>query len=131
MNAVAAAETSLRMSKHVPGGKDNVLVVPHGSILSDFHNDDAWVEGFAHFFSMRMCGPECPSSIGPAWFKRRARVSLNRRDDKSRKNRHFLFCVAAIIIRHEALSNLQYQLRGRVSVSTARRLYREHRTMFW
>ena len=38
------------MSKHVPGCKDNDLVVPHGSILSDFHNDDAGVEGFVHLF---------------------------------------------------------------------------------
>ena len=47
MNAVAAAETALRM---VPGGNDNVLVVPHGSILSDFYNDDARVEGFVNLF---------------------------------------------------------------------------------
>ena len=50
MNAVAAAETALRMGKRVSGGKDNVLVVPHGSILSDFRNDDAWVEGFVYLF---------------------------------------------------------------------------------
>eukprot|EP00904_Undaria_pinnatifida_P005459 jgi/Undpi1/2042/HiC_scaffold_12.g05428.m1 len=50
VNAVAAAETVHRMGKHVPGGKHNVLVVPHGSILSDFHNDDAWVAGFVHLF---------------------------------------------------------------------------------
>ena len=46
MNAVGAAESALRMDKHVPGGKDNVLVVLHDSILSDFYNADAWVEGF-------------------------------------------------------------------------------------
>ena len=50
MNAVAAAGAALRMRKHVPGGNDNVLVVPHGSIVSDFHNDDAWVEAFVHLF---------------------------------------------------------------------------------
>eukprot|EP00904_Undaria_pinnatifida_P011183 jgi/Undpi1/7195/HiC_scaffold_22.g09669.m1 len=50
MNAVAEAETALRMGKHVSGGKDNVFVVPHVSILSNFHNDNAWVEGFVHLF---------------------------------------------------------------------------------
>ena len=38
----------LRIFQHVPGGKENVLVVSHGSILSDFHIDDALVDGFVH-----------------------------------------------------------------------------------
>lgn len=42
--AVTAAETDPRMGNHVPGSKDNVLV-PHENILSEFHNDDAWVAG--------------------------------------------------------------------------------------
>ena len=50
MNSVAAAETVLRMGKAVPGGTENVLVVPHGNVLSDFHNNDAWVAGFVHLF---------------------------------------------------------------------------------
>ena len=52
MNAVATVETALRIGKHVPGGEGNVLAVPHpyGSILSDYQNDDAWVEGFVHCF---------------------------------------------------------------------------------
>ena len=50
MNAVAAAETALRMGKHVPGGDDNVLVVPYSSILSDFQNNGARIEGFVHLF---------------------------------------------------------------------------------
>ena len=54
---MAAAETALRMGKHVPGGKDNVLVVAHGSILSDVHNDDAWVEWFVHCFTEDCANP--------------------------------------------------------------------------
>ena len=50
MNAVAAAETALGMGKHVPGGKENVLVIPHGSILTNSHNDNAGVEGLMHLF---------------------------------------------------------------------------------
>ena len=57
MNALTAAETALRMGKHMIGGKDNVLVVPHGSILSCFLNDDAWVEGFVHLFSKGCADP--------------------------------------------------------------------------
>ena len=57
MHAVAAAETALRMGKHVPGGNDNVLVVPHGSILSEFHNDDAWIEGLVHLFPKGCADP--------------------------------------------------------------------------
>eukprot|EP00904_Undaria_pinnatifida_P011887 jgi/Undpi1/7829/HiC_scaffold_23.g10302.m1 len=137
MSDVAAAETALRMGKDVLGGKDNVLVLPHGKILSGFHNDDAFSQRrrlgcrFREFVSRRLCGPEDPSSKRPVSFKRRARVSLNRRDDGSGKNRYFLFCVAAITIRQRALSNVQFNLRGRVSDSTARRLYRKHRNMSW
>ena len=58
MNAVAAAETALRMSKYMPEGNDNVLVVPHGSILSDFHNNDAWVKGFVHLFPEGCADPD-------------------------------------------------------------------------
>ena len=42
----------------------------------------------------------------------------------TRGARVFLFCVAAIIFRHEALSNVQFNLRGIVSESTAEDLSR-------
>ena len=41
INSVAATETSIHMGKAFPRGMDNILVVPPGNILSDFHNDDA------------------------------------------------------------------------------------------
>ena len=50
MSAVAAAETALRTGKHDPAGENNVIVVPHSSILSDNHNNHAWVAGLVHLF---------------------------------------------------------------------------------
>ena len=50
MNTVAEAGTAVLMGKHVSGRKYSVLVVPHGSILIDFHIDDAWVAGFVTLF---------------------------------------------------------------------------------
>ena len=115
-------ETALRMSKSVPGGTDNVLVVLHGNILSDFHNDDAWVAGFVQLFPDGFGGPEDPSRKQPVSFKRWARALLNQRDDRWRKVCYFLFCVAAIIFRHDALSNVEFKLRGWMSHSTAETL---------
>ena len=122
MNAVVAAETTLRMGKPMPGGKDSVLVVPHGNILSDFRNNDAWVVGFEQLFPEGCGGPDDPSRKRPVSFKRWARALLNRRDDRSRKNHYFLLCVAVSIFRHEVLSNVQLKLRGWMSDSTAKML---------
>lgn len=124
MNSVAAAETALRMGKALPGGTDNVLVVPHGDILGDFHNDDAWVAGFVHLLPEGCGGPENPSRQRHVSFEMWARIVLNRRCASWRKDRYFIFCVAAIIFRHEALSNVQFKLRGRMSESTAEALSR-------
>ena len=74
------------------GGKDSVLVVHHGSIRSGIGIDDAWVAGFVDLFPGD-CGPEDPSSQKPVSFKRRARASFNRRHNRSRKNRYYLFSV--------------------------------------
>ncbi|MEP2990897.1 MAG: hypothetical protein ABJO88_18230, partial [Parasphingorhabdus sp.] len=68
MKSVAAAETALLMSKAVPGGTTNVLVVPHGYILSDVRNNDVWVAGLAHLFSQECGGPEDPSRQWPVSF---------------------------------------------------------------
>ncbi|CAN0469164.1 unnamed protein product, partial [Scytosiphon promiscuus] len=102
LNSVAAAETALRRGKAVPGGTENILVVPHGNILSDFHNNDAWVAGFVHLFPEGCGGPEDPSRQRPVSFQKWARTVLNRRGESWRKDLHFIFCVASIIFRHEA-----------------------------
>ena len=59
--SVATAETALCMSRAVPVGTDNVLVVLHSNIVSYFHNDDAGVAGFVHLFPDGCSGPEYPS----------------------------------------------------------------------
>jgi hypothetical protein len=97
---------------------------PRRNILSDFHNDDACVAGFVHLFPKGCGGPEDPSRQRPVSFKKWARTVLNRRDDSWRKDRHFLFCAASIMSRHEALSNVQFILRGKMSESTAENLSR-------
>ena len=84
--SVAATETALRMGKAFPGGIDNILVVPHGNILSDFHNDDAWVAGFVHLFPEGSGGPEDPARQRTISFQKWAKTLLNQRDDSWRKD---------------------------------------------
>ena len=84
--SVAATETAISMGKAFPGGIDNILVVPHGNILSDFHNDDAWVAGFVHLFPEGSGGPEDPARQRTISFQKWAKTLLNRRDDSWRKD---------------------------------------------
>ena len=86
IDSVADSETALRMGKAFPGGIDNILVVPHGNILSDFHNDDAWVAGFVHLFPEGSGGPEDPARQRTISFQKWAKTLLNRRDDSWRKD---------------------------------------------
>ena len=111
MNSVAAAETALRMGRAFLGVTDNILPVAHGDILSDFHNDDAWVAGFVHLFPEGCDGPGDPARQRAISFQKWAKTLLNRHDDSWHKDFHFLFCVAATIFRHEALSSVQFKLR--------------------
>ena len=70
LGTVDAAETALRHSKPLPGGAPNAMVIPHGDILSDFHNDDAWVGAFVHLHPEGCGGPEDPSRQRSVSFRR-------------------------------------------------------------
>ncbi|CAN0155693.1 unnamed protein product, partial [Ectocarpus fasciculatus] len=51
-----------------------------------------------------------------------ARILLRRRDARFRKSRTFVFCVAALIFRREAISNAHWKLAGKVHSDTAEQL---------
>ena len=97
--SVAATETALRMGKAFPGGIDNILVVPHGNILSDSHND---VAGFVQLFPEGCSGPEDRARQRAISFQKWAKTLLNRRDDSWRKDlpllrrRHYIQTRSAI-----------------------------------
>ena len=121
---MAAAETALGMGKAFPGVTYNILAIARGNILSDFHNDDAWVAGFVHLFPEGCGGPKEPARQRAISFVKWTKTLLNRRDDSWPKDLHFLFCVAATISRHEALTNVHFKLREIMSESTAEDLSR-------
>ncbi|CAN0570629.1 unnamed protein product, partial [Ectocarpus sp. 12 AP-2014] len=58
----------------------------------------------------------------PLNFTKWARCLLRRRDPRFRKSRTFVFCLAAIIFRREAISNAHWKLTGRVSRGVAQEL---------
>ena len=97
--SLAAIETALRMGKAFPGGIDNILVVPHGNILSDSHND---VAGFVQLFPEGCSGPEDRARQRAISFQKWAKTLLNRRDDSWRKDlpllrrRHYIQTRSAI-----------------------------------
>ena len=97
-----ATETALRMGKAFPGRKVNILVVPYGNTLSDFHNDDAWVAGFAHLFPEGCGGPKDLARERAIPFQKWAKTLLSRRADSWRKDlpllrpRHYIQTRSAI-----------------------------------
>ena len=116
---LAVAQARLLRGEPPVGGTRNAVVVPHGDILGDFHNNSAWTGGFADLFPEGAGGPECPTRQRAAKLPRYGQIMLNRRLPHWREDRVFIFVLAAIIFRHEAMSNVQFKLRNKMSSATA------------
>ncbi|CAN0391997.1 unnamed protein product, partial [Laminaria digitata] len=68
------------------GGTLNAMIVPHGDILSDFHNDAAWVGAFVHLHPEGCGGPEDPSRQRRVSLNKWVRIVLQRRDPSWRND---------------------------------------------
>lgn len=96
-----------------------MLVVPHtGRLVEDFNEPGVMIAAYFDLFPHGVGGhlDRRPRKIP---FERWARILLRRRDSRFRKSRTFVFCMAAMIFRREAISNAHWKLSGRVSRGVA------------
>lgn len=98
------------------------MVIKHGEILQDFKNNDIWTAGWVHLFPHGTGGPLDPDRVNPVTLQKWMQILLERRDSRWRKDRNLLFVVATIIFRREALANVQFKLRRRMTPQVAARL---------
>lgn len=83
-------------------------------MLEHFHKPGTMIAAYFHLFSHAAGGPldvRIRNLTPTKW----ARILLRRRDPRFQKSRTFVFCLAVIIPRREAISNDYWKLNGRVS----------------
>ena len=118
----AAATAAAAAGRPPPQPTKNRLVIPHtGKMVEDFHEPGTMIAAYFHLFPHAVGGPldDRPRKLSFATW---ARILLRRRDSRFRKDRTFVFCLAAIIFRREAISNAYWKLNGRISRSVANTL---------
>ncbi|CAN0265693.1 unnamed protein product, partial [Scytosiphon promiscuus] len=99
-----------------------MLVVPHtGQMVEDFNEPGTMIAAYFHLFPHGV-GGHLDNRPRKLTFNRWARILLRRRDTRFRKSRTFVFCLAAIIFRREAISNSYWKLTGKVSRGVANTL---------
>ncbi|CAN0485389.1 unnamed protein product, partial [Laminaria digitata] len=72
-------------------------------------------------------GPEDPSRQRRVGFNKWVRIVLHRRDPFWRNDLVFVFCDAAVIFRHEALSNVHFKLKSAITQENANDLAQVNR----
>ncbi|CAN0352456.1 unnamed protein product, partial [Ectocarpus sp. 13 AM-2016] len=99
-----------------------MLVLPHtGKMVEDFNEPGVMIAAYFDLFPHGV-GGHLDKRHRPLNFTKWARCLLRRRDPRFRKSRTFVFCLAAIIFRREAISNAHWKLTGRVSRGVAQEL---------
>ncbi|CAN0515120.1 unnamed protein product, partial [Laminaria digitata] len=99
-----------------------MLVLPHtGRLVEDFNEPGVFIASYLDVFPHGL-GGHLDNRARALTFTRWARILLRRRDSRFRKSRTFVFCLAAIIFRREAISNAKWKLTGRVSRDLAETL---------
>lgn len=88
------------------GGNKNALVIQHDEMLQDFDNNDLWPAGWMHLFLHGIGGPLDPDRVVRVSFQKWIQILLERTDGRWRKDRTFLFVVATLLFRREALSKV-------------------------
>lgn len=117
--ARAAATAAATAGRAPPQPTNKMLVIPHtGRMVEDFYEPGTMIAAYFHLFPHAVGGP-LDARNRSLTFTRWARVLLRRRDSRFRKSRTFVFCLAAIIFRREAISNSYWKLTGRVSRGVA------------
>ena len=115
----AAAASAAAAGRPPPEPTKNLLVIPHtGRLVEDFNEPGTMIAAYFHLFPHAVGGP-LDARIRTLTFTRWARILLRRRDSRFRKSRTFVFCLAAIIFRREAISNSYWKLTGRISRGVA------------
>lgn len=116
----AAAEAAAAAGRPPPQPTNNKLVISHtGRMEEDFHEPGTMIGACFHLFPHGVGGPMDTTRQRRLTFTRWARILMRRRDTRFRKSRTFVFCLAAIIFRREAISNVYLKLTGRVSRGVA------------
>lgn len=119
LTARAAAVRAAASGRPPPEPTKNMLVVPHtGRLVEDFNEPGVMIAAYFDLFPHGVGGhlDNRPRKIS---FERWARILVRRRDSRFRKSRTFVFCMAAIIFRREAIKNAHWKLKGRVSRGVA------------
>ena len=115
----AAATAAARAGRARPQPTKKMLVIPHtGRMVEDFYEPGTMIAAYFHLFPHAVGGP-LDTRQRSLTFTKWARILLRRRDPRFRKSRTFVFCLAAIIFRREAISNSYWKLSGRVSRGVA------------
>lgn len=115
----AAATDAAAAGRPPPQPTKNMLVIPHtGKMVEDFHEPGTMIAAYFHLFPHAVGGP-LDKRVRALTFTRWAKIILRRRDSRFRKSRTFIFCLAAIIFRREAISNAHWKLNGRISRGVA------------
>ncbi|CAN0374470.1 unnamed protein product, partial [Pylaiella littoralis] len=118
----AAAFKAASSGRPPPAGTKNMLVVPHtGRMVEDFNEPGVMIAAYFDLFPHGL-GGHLDKRARSLSFTKWARILLRRRDPRFRKDRTFVFCMAAIIFRREAISNAHWKLSGRVSRGVAKTL---------
>lgn len=110
----AAAAAAVEAGRPPPGGTRKAMVIPHtGRLVEDFTEPGVFVGAYYHLFPHAL-GGHLDKRPRKLTFTRWARILLRRRDPRFRKDRTFLFCLAALIFRREAISNARWKLTGKI-----------------